>query len=116
MSSEQDSLQQTTAIRDALGNVNTALASYEQVAKQYQSSEQISDKAKIAVAHNALTHDAIKLLQAVRGPLDSVYEYFEKVSRCFNCVIGEPELNFSGFPSGCHSSPHCDGSVRKDSH
>jgi hypothetical protein len=109
MNSGQDIAQQTRAIRDALGKIDVQLASYEQVSKQFQGSENVGHKAKIAVAHNALTNDGIKLLQSIRGPLDSVYEHFERVGKFHPSgrILGifVAHNNGRGLPSRLHKQP-----------
>ncbi|OKL62580.1 hypothetical protein UA08_02970 [Talaromyces atroroseus] len=88
MGSIQDS-QQTLAIRDASGKFMSALDAYEQVTKKYGGSEEVAHKGEIAVARHAMTNDGIKLLQEIRGPIDSVYGFFEMGSQAsaIRCLI-----------------------------
>ncbi|KAL1966228.1 hypothetical protein VTN77DRAFT_4780 [Rasamsonia byssochlamydoides] len=75
---EQDVAQRTSAIHGCLEKVREQLASYEDVSKRFHRSESVADKASVTVAHNALVMDATRLLQTIRGPLDTLYEYIEK--------------------------------------
>lgn len=85
MTSEKPDLQQTTAVnitamRDAFEKAAQALTSYEEATKQHDNNEDLVAKAKIAAKYQHLTHAATNFQQEVRGPVNSVYEYFEKVS------------------------------------
>lgn len=80
MQSGQDIEQRIAAIHDALEGVKVQLASYESAAKHFHGSDRLEDKANLTVAHNALVVDATRLLQTVRGPMDALFEYSEKVS------------------------------------
>jgi hypothetical protein len=79
MGSIQDIPHETLAIHDAIGQVTSALTTYEQVTKKYDGSEEVAHKGEIAVAHNVMTKNAIQLLQSIRGPIDTVYGFFEMV-------------------------------------
>jgi hypothetical protein len=83
MTSEQPGLQQNTAvditaIRDAFEKAAQALTSYEEATKQHDHNEDLVAKGKIAAEYQHLTYAATNLQQAVRGPVNSVYEYFER--------------------------------------
>lgn len=90
MSSIQDSTHETLAIHDAIDQVTSALATYEQVTKKYEGSEEVAHKGEIAVAHNALTQNAIQLLQSIRGPIDTVYGFFEMVDLTIPNIVVAP--------------------------
>ncbi|KAL7940962.1 O-methyltransferase domain-containing protein [Trichoderma barbatum] len=89
MGSVENNSSQVLAIRDAITQLTSALAAYEQVSNKYGSSEEVVHKGDIAVARNVMTNDAMKLLQEIRGPVDTVYGYFEMGSQAsaIRCLI-----------------------------
>lgn len=80
---------QIAAIRGNILQATAALDAYEQYMKKHDGSDDVLHKGELAVTHNAVIKESINLVNQVRGPVDSLYAFFEMGSQAsaIRCLI-----------------------------
>lgn len=76
---------QNAAIQESLKDVSVAAESYAQISMKNVGQDGMQETGEVGEARMALVLEAWKLLRAIRGPVDTLFEHFEKMSHTSAC-------------------------------
>ncbi|KAF2494859.1 O-methyltransferase [Lophium mytilinum] len=76
---------QNAAIQTALEGVSSLADSYKDISTKNVGKHGLKDVGEVSEARNALVMETWKLLGAVRGPVDALFEHFENMSHTAAC-------------------------------